>query len=192
MLSPALRHGLLVLVLPAVVLAGCAAPPTKELSTAQGAIDAARAAGAAEFAREELARAEATLARAHSAVTERDYRAALSHALEAHVEAQVAAKAAVDGRLQARLAADGSTRSSPGKIADVTTQLEAAEAKRVPAAAHAARSGRSTRPRRAEARVQVERGESSEIAAVRGEATAALDETAAALVPPPPRACRGR
>ena len=181
------------LVLPAVVLAGCAAPPTKELSTAQGAIDAARAAGAADFAREELARAEATLARAHSAVTERDYRAALSHALEAHVEAQAAARAAVDGRLQARLAADERLNAFARKIADVTTRLAAAEAKRVPAAARrrAQRAIDAASAVLAEARAQVERGELSEIAAVR-EATATLDDAAAALVPPPPRARRGR
>ncbi len=77
-LMPSMRHARLLLALCLVVpLVGCAEPPAKELSQAQGAIDAARAAGAAEYAVEEFTAASDTLARAHQAVTERDYRAAL-------------------------------------------------------------------------------------------------------------------
>ncbi len=86
--------------------AACASPPTKELSLAEGAIEAARAAGAAEFATAEFTAAVDTLSRARADVTAGDYRAALGHALDANTRAQGAARAAADGRVKARLAAD--------------------------------------------------------------------------------------
>lgn len=87
-----------------VVLAAiaCAEPPRKEMDQAQGAIDAARAAGADEYAAAELKAAVDALARAERAVTERDYRLALNDALDSRERAQNAAKAAVDGRAKAR------------------------------------------------------------------------------------------
>lgn len=90
---PTLRHAH-----PAWLLAGllavsaCAEPPTREINQAQGAIDAARSAGAAQHATEELAAADAALKRAHAAVTERDYRQALSSALDARDRARAAAR----------------------------------------------------------------------------------------------------
>ena len=57
-------------------------PPDKEMQQAQGAIDAARAAGAAVYATEELAAAQLALTRAEEAVSARDYRLALNHALD--------------------------------------------------------------------------------------------------------------
>ena len=64
------------------------------MQQAEGAIEAARAAGADQgHAREELAggRRE-VLKRAGEAVTERDYRLALNHALDARERAQNAAR----------------------------------------------------------------------------------------------------
>src|SRR5688500_3123501 len=55
----------------------CSEPPQKELAMAQGAIDAARAAGAEQYAREPLAAAAASLQSAHDAVVQRDYVLAL-------------------------------------------------------------------------------------------------------------------
>ena len=99
---PSLRQARLLLVVCLVApFPGCAAPPSKELSQAQGALDAARAAGAAEYATQEFTAASDMLARAHQAVTERDYRAALSHALDSSARAQAAAKSAVEGRVLA-------------------------------------------------------------------------------------------
>ena len=48
------------------------------MQQAQGAIDAARAAGADRYAREEFTAAEDALKRAHDAVAQRDYRLALN------------------------------------------------------------------------------------------------------------------
>jgi hypothetical protein len=70
----------------------CAEPPTREINQAQGAIDAARAAGAEQYAADELAAADAALKRAHTAVGERDYRQALSSALDARERARTAAR----------------------------------------------------------------------------------------------------
>ncbi len=80
----------------------CAEPPHKEMNQAQGAIDAARAAGAEEYAAGELASAVEALEQSTVAVTARDYRLALAHALDSREAAQNAAKAAVDNRARAR------------------------------------------------------------------------------------------
>jgi len=171
--------------------AACASPPTKELSLAEGAIEAARAAGAAEFAAAEFAAAVDTLARAHADVTAGDYRAALGHALDANTRAQGAAKAAADGRVKARLAADDTLDVFASTIDRVEARLASDEAKRVPAATR----------RRVEAQVAaalavlattraaVERGELSTLDVIRGEA-AALDQALLTLIPPPAK--RGR
>jgi hypothetical protein len=182
-----------VLVVAAVVASACAAPPEKELSTAAGALDAARAAGAAEFAPEALARAEHTLTRANAAVAERDYRSALSHALEAHLQAQAAARAAAEGRVKARVEADARLDAFATRIDDVETLLAAPEAKRVPAAARRQAQRAVARALQVlpEARAALERGELAEPAAL-GDAAAALDAAATGLVPPPSRRPRRR
>jgi hypothetical protein len=89
-----------VLVLAAVAVA-CAEPPTREISQAQGALDAARAAGADTYATAEFQAADAALQRAHAAVAVRDYRQALSSALEAREQARVAAREASVARARA-------------------------------------------------------------------------------------------
>ena len=83
-------------------LAGCAEPPLKEMNQAQGAIDAARAAGAEQYAPTELAAATDALKRSEDAVTQNDYRLALSLAIDSRERAQDAAKTAVETRAKAR------------------------------------------------------------------------------------------
>jgi hypothetical protein len=80
----------------------CAEPPSKEMNQAQGAIDAARAAGAEQFAATELAAAVDALRRSEEAVTQNDYRLALSLAIDSRARAQNAAKTAGEARAQAR------------------------------------------------------------------------------------------
>ena len=99
----------------------CAEPPSKEMNQAQGAIDAARAAGADKFASVEFAAAQDALKRSEDAVTAGDYRQALSHALDSRERAQNAAKMAVDGRADARGHAERA-------IAEVATLLSRAQA----------------------------------------------------------------
>ena len=89
------------MLLGAVVLVACAEPPTREISQAQGALDAARAAGAEAYAATEFQAADAALKKAHDAVAERDYRQALSFALEAREQARTAAREAAAARARA-------------------------------------------------------------------------------------------
>ena len=86
----------------AILSASCAEPPSKEMNQAQGAIDAARAAGADKFAAAEFTAAVDALKRSEDAVAGGDYRQALSHALDSRERAQAAAKMAVEGRANAR------------------------------------------------------------------------------------------
>ena len=187
------RPPLAVLVALAVMAAACAAPPTKELSLAEGGIDAARAAGAAEFAREELAAAEATLARAHADVTAGDYRAALGHALDANTKAQTAAKAAADGRVTARLAAEETLDRFASLIDRVEARLAGDEAKRVPPATRRRVEGlvKAALEMLAATRTAVDRGELAALDAVRGQ-TATLEAGLESLTPPPAKKARGR
>jgi hypothetical protein len=100
----------------AILSAGCAEPPHKEMNQAQGAIDAARAAGADRFAAAEFTAAQDALKRSEEAAASGDYRQALNHALDSRERAQAAAKAAVEGRADARGQAERA-------IAEVATLL---------------------------------------------------------------------
>ena len=105
----------------AILSASCAEPPSKEMNQAQGAIDAARAAGADKFAAAEFTAAIDALKRSEEAVAARDYRQALNHALDSRERAQNAAKLAVEGRADARGQAERA-------IAEVATLLSRAQA----------------------------------------------------------------
>jgi|RhiMethySRZTD1v2_1073278.scaffolds.fasta_scaffold45494_4 hypothetical protein len=105
----------------AILSVSCAEPPNKEMNQAQGAIDAARAAGADKFAAAEFAAAQDALKKSEEAVAAGDYRQALSHALDSRERAQNAAKLAVDGRADARGHAERA-------IAEVATLLSRARA----------------------------------------------------------------
>ncbi len=83
-------------------LAGCASPPDKEIGQARAAIDAARAAGALQYAPDDYRAAVATLDRARRAVVERDYRQALSFALDSRERAQEAQRNAGERKRAAR------------------------------------------------------------------------------------------
>ncbi len=89
-----------------VLTAGCADPPNKELHQAQGAIDAARAAGADSYATDEFTAAVDALTRAEAAVSQRDYRLALSLALDSRERAQNAAKLAASQKAAVRSEAE--------------------------------------------------------------------------------------
>ena len=101
--------------------ASCAEPPNKEMNQAQGAIDAARAAGADKFAAAEFTAATDALKRSEEAVAARDFRQALNHAIDSRERAANAAKMAVDGRADARGQAERA-------ISEVATLLARAQA----------------------------------------------------------------
>jgi len=98
----------------AVLASTCSEPPVKERAQAEGALAAARAAGAATYAPEELQGATAALAKYDDAVTRRDYRQALNSALDARDRAYEAAKQSANAKAAARSQAER-------LVADVTT-----------------------------------------------------------------------
>jgi len=164
-------------------------PPDKELQQAQGAIDAARAAGADRYAVEEFTAAEEALKNANVAVQQRDYRLALNDALDARERAETAAQQAADAKAAARVASDRA-------LVAVTSTLTAAEAKvkaaapRLPARtlADARAAIADAQQRVQEARTQYQGGDY--FAAMRGAAAAtqaikvATDKVDAATAPP--------
>jgi hypothetical protein len=76
------------------------------MNQAQGAIDAARAAGADQFARQEYDAAVQALEKSRAAVALRDYRQALSYALDARERAQAAARLGADEKARVRAEID--------------------------------------------------------------------------------------
>jgi hypothetical protein len=114
--------------------AACGSPPSKELHQAQGAIDAARAAGADEYAADDYQAAVAALARAEQAVAQRDYRLALSQALDSREFAQSAAKLAASQKAQVRSEAERMLAQVTSIVSVASDRVAAAEAARVPRA----------------------------------------------------------
>ncbi len=114
--------------------AGCADPPNKELHQAQGAIDAARAAGADSYAVDEFTAAVDALARAEAAVRQRDYRLALSQALDSRERAQNAAKLAASQKAAVRSDAERLLAELTSAAAVASARLRA-ETSRTPSAA---------------------------------------------------------
>src|SRR4029079_8325791 len=90
------------LVCAVVLFAACSEPPKKEIDQAQQAVDAARQAGAEQYAAEAFAAATAALQQAREAVDQRDYRLALSRAVDAGERAHEATTAATDNKAKAR------------------------------------------------------------------------------------------
>ena len=130
---PSVRQcGLSLLIAAALAAFACGAPPDKEMQQAQGAIDAARAAGADQYAHEEFVAAEDALKHAHEAVDERDYRLALNHALDSLERAQNAAREAADGKATARSDADRAIADATAALNRVRAALKTAETARVP------------------------------------------------------------
>jgi hypothetical protein len=115
-----------------IFLTACSEPPQKEIDRAQGAIDAARAAGADQYATEPFTAATTAMQQTHEAVAQRDYRLALSRAVDANERALEAARQAADGKARAQ----GEAQAAMGRAMAVTRQLgeqlKAAETARIP------------------------------------------------------------
>ena len=112
------------------VTIGCGGePPDKEMQQAQGALDAARAAGADKYATEEFAAATLALTNAKEAVDQRDYRLALNHALDSRERAQAAAREAVDRKAALRITADSVIAAATEAIARADARLKAMDAR---------------------------------------------------------------
>jgi hypothetical protein len=116
----------------ALAAGACAEPPNKEMDQAQGALDAAKAAGAEQYAPDEYRAAADALARSHAAVAQSDYRLALNHALDSRERAQNAARQAANGKAQVRAEAERAFQEVSGLIVRANARLEAARKARVP------------------------------------------------------------
>jgi hypothetical protein len=112
-----MRRRLVCAALFAAAVLACSEPPSKERQQAEGALAAARAAGAATYAPAQLAAAEASLAQYDTAVGQGDYRQALRLAIDALESSYEAARRAADGKAANRSQAEQ-------LIAAVETQLE--------------------------------------------------------------------
>ena len=116
-----------------VLLAACSEPPKKEIDQAQQAVDTARQAGAEQYAPEAFAAATSALQQAREAVDQRDYRLALSRAVDASERAQDAARAAADNKARARSQAEAAINVTNAQVMHLQARLKVADEVRVPA-----------------------------------------------------------
>jgi hypothetical protein len=140
--------------------AACSEPPQKELDMARGAIDAARAAGAEQYAREPLTAATNSLQSAHDAVAQRDYVVALSRAVEARQQANEAAKRAADGKARTRSESEAAIAAAATALLELQQKLKTAAASNVAATdlRPASETARKADAALQEARAAVENG----------------------------------
>jgi hypothetical protein len=186
-----LRSSRVLCTLAAVVsLASCAEPPHKEMNQAQGAIDAARAAGAEQYAASEFAAATDALKRSEDAVAQNDYRLALSLAIDSRERAQDAAKAAVDARAKARGNAERIVAEVNSALTQARTRLDDATLAKLPR-----RTATETRnllataeERMQEARAALERDEYARAIDVASGVSRQIPQILAALEKPAPSA----
>jgi hypothetical protein len=102
------------------------------MNQAQGAIDAARAAGADRYATREYEAAVTALKNASDAVAARDYRLALSYALDSRDRAQIAAKEAASQQVTQRSSAERRLAELAALLDRAKQRLSAAQNARVP------------------------------------------------------------
>lgn len=102
------------------------------MDRAQGAIDAARAAGADRYAPDEYAAAVNSLKLAEDAVAQRDYRLALNHALESHMHAENAAREGASNRARVRSEVEREMAEIAGLLAQANARVTSAGTSRVP------------------------------------------------------------
>jgi hypothetical protein len=115
-----------------VLFAACSEPPKKEIDQAQQAIDNARQAGAEQYAPEAFAAATSALQQAREAVDQRDYRLALSRAVDASDRAQEAARAAAENKATARSQAEAAIKATNASGMHLQARLKVADEVRVP------------------------------------------------------------
>jgi len=145
---------------------GCAEPPTKEIDQAQAAVEVAVSAGAERFAADDLAGARTALLQARDAVSQRDYKQALNHAIDSRERAQTAGRHAAE----ASAALKRDTQAALAEVLALQAQAQRLIAAAPPGAARVrARRARSAQARLVvpvqEARAAVEAGDDAKAAA---------------------------
>ncbi|HZI81550.1 MAG TPA: hypothetical protein VFD69_18650 [Vicinamibacterales bacterium] len=146
--------------------AGCAEPPTKEIDQAQAAVEVAVSAGAERFAPDDLAGARTALVQARDAVTQRDFKLALSHAIDSRERAQTATR----NTAEARVVLKRETQAALAEVLSLQSRAQRLIATAPPGAARV--RARRARPAHArlmapvqEARAAVEAGDDMKAAA---------------------------
>jgi hypothetical protein len=174
------RHvGFVLLLAASFASSSCGDPPDKEIQQAQGAIEAARAAGADRYATQEFSAAQEAMKLALEAVTASDYRLALNHALDSRERAQNSAKLAADGKAAARVEADRALTAAADALTGARTTLKSAPKS-------AARQAVADAERRLqEARSAFDRGEYSESVKIAAAIIAALSKATSDPDPAP-------
>jgi uncharacterized protein DUF4398 len=102
------------------------------MNQAQGAIDAAKAVGAEQFAAAEFTAAVDALRRSEQAAEQRDYRQALNYAIESRERAQSAAKLAATARARTHGDVEVLLAEATTLLAQARSRLRDAEATRLP------------------------------------------------------------
>ncbi len=119
----------------AVVLAGCEQPPTRELTAAESALADAREAGADSYAPDLWDQANGALQAARQKVEQKDYRGALSAAIDAADKARAAAAAVPSAKLLLKGAAEVAQAEAQAALEEVAAVREEAAKAKVPEAA---------------------------------------------------------
>lgn len=176
--------------------AGCSEPPQKEIDQAQSALDAARAAGADKYAAEEYSGATTTLQKARDSVEQRDYRQALSYALDARQRALEASRLVPEARTRAKTEAEAAFKATSEQADRLDGAIRGAQIQKIPA--RELRAPRQTlsaaRSSLQEARILLDRGNYAEavapLPAVREKIEVSIK--AVASIPPRPKPVKRR
>jgi predicted S18 family serine protease len=116
-----------------LLTAACSEPPRKEIDQAQAAIDAARAAGGDTYAADEYHAAADTLQKARASVDQRDYRQALSYAIDARQRAIEVAASVAEAKAKQKADADRAFKTESDRVTHLESMLREDETAKVPA-----------------------------------------------------------
>jgi hypothetical protein len=114
------------------VLVACEHPPDKEIAAAEAAIAQAKSSEAARYAPDRLKEAEDALSAARQKVQDKDYRGALSSAMEAAERSRAAAQAAGAAKTVARSAAEVAQAEIQAVLDEAAGVREEATGNKVP------------------------------------------------------------
>lgn len=166
------------------------------MNQAEGAIAAARAAGAEQYAAAEFGAAIQALRQSEEAVAQSDYRLALNHAIESRTRAQAAARLAVEARARARGDAERGIAEAAALIARARERLRAMEAGGTPSRALQPARTQITHADKSlqEARAALQADDYTRVVSLTGAIGKKVEQTVAALddIPAPARPRRRR
>jgi hypothetical protein len=112
------------------LLCACDQPPTRELGAAEAAVGAARKEGADVYAADRFREAETALSTARQKADQKDYRGALSAAVDAAEKAKAAATAVPSAKVLLKSAAETAQAEAQAALDEVeAVEQEAAKAK---------------------------------------------------------------